>query len=290
MLSVDAEQRINVKLCVKLGKSATETYHLLKKVYGDECLPHTQVFKWFKRFKEGRELIGDDQRPGRPSTSKTEANIEKIGEIVRQNRRLGIRAIAELINIDKETVLQILHNNFNMKKVCSKMVPRLLTPDQKEIRMNICGDILQNIENDPKLFLSTAMFVGRSCSYWQSYLHCQHAPCDGYNPPKLTDLSLPVVHHDNCLISVDRECLSRGTRLFCPSTPQLPSHSWSLLKCHSVSISVSWVLGPRAYPFYVGIFFLGPSYQNRSGEKKKLSVHSLWPNPSTFKYTKSEHV
>jgi len=36
-----------------------------------------------------------------------------------------------------------------MKKVCSKMVPRLLTPEQKEIRINICADILQYIENDP---------------------------------------------------------------------------------------------------------------------------------------------
>jgi hypothetical protein len=91
------------------------------------------------------------QRPGRPSTSKRDANIEKIGEIVRQNRRLSIRAVAELINTDKETVRLILHNNFNMKKVCSKMVPRLLTPEQKEIPMNICADILQNIENDPNL-------------------------------------------------------------------------------------------------------------------------------------------
>jgi len=36
-----------------------------------------------------------------------------------------------------------------MKKVCSKTVPRLLTPELKEIRMNICADILQNTENDP---------------------------------------------------------------------------------------------------------------------------------------------
>ena len=33
-----------------------------------------------------------------------------------------------------------------MKKVCSKLVPGLLTPEQKEIRMNICADILQNNE------------------------------------------------------------------------------------------------------------------------------------------------
>jgi len=29
------------------------------------------------------------------------------------------------------------------------MVLRLLTPEQKEIRTNICADILQNSENDP---------------------------------------------------------------------------------------------------------------------------------------------
>ena len=46
-LSVNVKQHVNMKFCVKLGKSATETYDLLKKVYGDKCLSHTQVFEWF---------------------------------------------------------------------------------------------------------------------------------------------------------------------------------------------------------------------------------------------------
>ena len=117
MLRVDVGHRVNVKFCVELAKSATETYDLLKQVYGDDCLSRTQVFERFKRLKEGREEIGDDQCPGRPSTSKTDANEEKVGEIVQQNRLLSIRAVAELINIDKETVRQILHNNFDMKSV-----------------------------------------------------------------------------------------------------------------------------------------------------------------------------
>jgi len=122
------------------------------------------ISEWFKRFKKEREEIGDDHRPGRPTTSKTDANIEKVGEIVRQNRRLRIRAVAELINIDKETVRRILHNNFNMKKECSKMVPRLLTPEQKEIRMNICADILQNIEKDPNI-LQNVITSDESCFF-----------------------------------------------------------------------------------------------------------------------------
>jgi len=31
------------------------------------------------------------------------------------------------------------------------MVPRILIPEQKEIRMNICADILQNTENGPNI-------------------------------------------------------------------------------------------------------------------------------------------
>jgi len=104
--------------------------------------------KGLKREGKRSETIS---APGRPSTSKTDANIKKVSEIFIQNRRLSIWAVAELIKIDKETVQQILHNNFKLKKVCSKMVPRLLTPEQKEIRMNICADILQNIENDSNL-------------------------------------------------------------------------------------------------------------------------------------------
>jgi len=51
-----------------------------------------------------------------------------------------------------------------MKKVYSKMVPRLLTPDKKEIRMNIYADILQNIENDPNL-LENVIACDESCFF-----------------------------------------------------------------------------------------------------------------------------
>ncbi|KAJ8955122.1 hypothetical protein NQ318_009015 [Aromia moschata] len=72
------EQRVNLKLLVKLGKTFTEVYALLKEVYGNECLSRTQVFEWFKQFKEGCETTEDDPCPGRPSISKTDENIKKI--------------------------------------------------------------------------------------------------------------------------------------------------------------------------------------------------------------------
>jgi len=52
-------------------------YDLLKKVYGDECLSHIQVFEWFKRFKEEREEIGDDQLPIFPAHQKQTLTSKK---------------------------------------------------------------------------------------------------------------------------------------------------------------------------------------------------------------------
>ncbi|XP_058810647.1 protein GVQW3-like [Phymastichus coffea] len=151
MIDVKIEQRIVVKFHMKLGKTATETYNLLKQVYGNECLSRPRVFEWFKRFQDGREGVEDDSRSGRPSTSKTDENIEKVGNLVRSDRRLSIRAIAESIGIDKECVRQILHENFNMRKVCAKLVPKILTFEQLEARKNICIDTLNAIAKDSDL-------------------------------------------------------------------------------------------------------------------------------------------
>ncbi|KAJ8962827.1 hypothetical protein NQ318_001227 [Aromia moschata] len=119
MLRVQVKQRVNLKFLVKLGKTLTDAYAILKEVYGDECLSRTQVFEWFKRFKEGRETTDDDPRPGLASTSKTDENLKKIGKLICEDRRLSIRGFAEITGIDKECVRQILHESFNMRKVCT---------------------------------------------------------------------------------------------------------------------------------------------------------------------------
>jgi hypothetical protein len=42
------EQRSAIKFCVKLKKTATETFEMLKSVNGDEYLSRTRVLEWYK--------------------------------------------------------------------------------------------------------------------------------------------------------------------------------------------------------------------------------------------------
>jgi len=60
------EQGICIKFCFKIGKTATETYQLLQQAYGEDEMGRTQVFEWFRRFKEGRTSVESDPRSGRP--------------------------------------------------------------------------------------------------------------------------------------------------------------------------------------------------------------------------------
>lgn len=128
-----------------------ECLRMLKEVFGENVMSRARVFEWHKRFSEGREEVEDDERPGRPVSVKTEENAQKINEIVRKDRRLSIRMIADMVNINKETVRKILHDELNMTKVCAKMVPKNLTQEQKDNRMNICSDIMNRLTEEPDL-------------------------------------------------------------------------------------------------------------------------------------------
>lgn len=50
----------------------------------------------------------------------------KINDIELNDRRLSIKIIAEMVNINKEIVAHILHNHLRMTKVC-KNVPKIIT-------------------------------------------------------------------------------------------------------------------------------------------------------------------
>ena len=120
---------------------------MLQQVYGECALKEITVFKWIQRFREGREDPKDDVRSGRPSTSRGNQNIDRVRPLVLSDRRLTGRMKAEEIGLGKSSVHTILREHLDMKMVCAKIVPKLLTPDEK-LRRKCCADWKTSDERD----------------------------------------------------------------------------------------------------------------------------------------------
>jgi hypothetical protein len=51
MSDKNLEQRINIKFCVKIGKSDSETLSVLTVAYGEYAMKKMSAFEWHRRFK-----------------------------------------------------------------------------------------------------------------------------------------------------------------------------------------------------------------------------------------------
>jgi hypothetical protein len=78
VMQENIEKQYAIKFCVKLNKSATETFASLAEAYGAATLSITMVFKWHKAFKEGRENVEDDSRSGIPISLINDQNVEVV--------------------------------------------------------------------------------------------------------------------------------------------------------------------------------------------------------------------
>jgi len=104
----------------------------LDEVHEDSASALKTVYFWINEFKRGRTLTKDEACE-RPVEVTTPEMIEKIHRIVMENRRMKVRDIVEIVDISVDRVHNILHKELEMKKLCARWVPRLLTINQKRL-------------------------------------------------------------------------------------------------------------------------------------------------------------
>ena len=100
------EQRYVIKFCVKFRKTAKKTFDFLTEAFKDDCLSYLQIKKWHKSFKEGREVVADEARSGRKSTSRTDDNFTLVRDLLNKDRRMSVRLMSEQLNLPKTDVHQ----------------------------------------------------------------------------------------------------------------------------------------------------------------------------------------
>jgi hypothetical protein len=121
---------------MKLGKSTTKTLKMLHEAFGVHSLSWTMVFEWHSCFKAGRVSVEDDERSGRPNTSKTTENVGNFQELIHKDRRRTIYMLPDTVEISNGIFQETLTENLNIRHSAAKFVPQLLTNDQKQWHIN----------------------------------------------------------------------------------------------------------------------------------------------------------
>ena len=126
------EQRAVIKFCVKAGMTPTDTWKFMNPKDSAEKVSRSLVFKWHKRLIDGRENISDDVRSGRPSDI---SGANKVESLVLSDRRKSVDEIADTVGLGHATVHKILKEDMEMRKVCARWVPRLLSGENMQERV-----------------------------------------------------------------------------------------------------------------------------------------------------------
>lgn len=79
--------------------------------------------------------------------------IDKVHDMVLADRKLKLREIAEETGISIDRVFHILHDELGMRKLCSRWVPRILTLEQKRVRVTTSKECLAKFKSNPADFL-----------------------------------------------------------------------------------------------------------------------------------------
>ena len=94
-------------------------------------------------FKNPERAFEDVSRMDRLSTITADENIEAVERIIMRDRQISVPRVAYELDIPKTTIHEIMNNHMGMKKVCTRWVPKLLTPIQRANRVDCCQELLQ---------------------------------------------------------------------------------------------------------------------------------------------------
>jgi hypothetical protein len=85
------------------------------------------VFRWYSRFRDGREPVEDDESGGLPKSTRTEVNIAAVADLVKNGRRIASRIITESLNVPKTSSSDSERGFGKKKAVCTFCVTQLDT-------------------------------------------------------------------------------------------------------------------------------------------------------------------
>ncbi len=102
------------------GESLTDIHKTMVDIVGDRAYSFRRVCAVITQFNSGRTSFKDACISGRPVTVANEETIARVRKLIADNKRITIRMLSYECSISYKTIWRIIHNVFNMNKICSR--------------------------------------------------------------------------------------------------------------------------------------------------------------------------
>ncbi len=144
------EQRAAIKVCVRTGESLRNTVNKVRTAWTDHALSSTQIQFWFRRFQSDPDRNTKDlKHTGRKKSQCTPAKERSVLDKLDEGKRITVCELAEYPEMSKTTMHTMLRKDLKLRKLAPKFVPKVLTQDQKDVRMDLCRKNIEKLEADP---------------------------------------------------------------------------------------------------------------------------------------------
>jgi len=147
------EKRVVIKYLNVKCLSAAEISCELNSVLGDNAPSDATIYWWIAEFQRGRKSTEDEHRSGRAVDVCTDENVRHVNDMITTERRLTVRNVAACLKLSDGTTHHVITNALGYNKVCARWVPRMLTPEKKQVRLATSRDDLSLYNADPAKFL-----------------------------------------------------------------------------------------------------------------------------------------
>ena len=105
----------------------------LQAAYNNDVPSQATIYFWIQQFKHGRTSVEDEIGEG---------HLDKLKKVVSEGRRITKNLLAERLNVSYGSTHSILEQ-LGIRKLCSRFVPRFLSAEMMDARLECCQHNLE---------------------------------------------------------------------------------------------------------------------------------------------------
>jgi len=179
------DHRAYIKIETLRGKTSTEIHSSLMELCGVETVDRSTISRWAQRFREGRLSIENDPKSGRPRTSTDEQSVERVLQILEEDRRVTCEEIAHCAGISRVSAYRILAERLHKRRIAARWVLHDLSEEQKCRRVEIAQQLLHRFREEGNEFLQKMVAIDETwIRNFEPQLKSQSIEWRGKSSPK----------------------------------------------------------------------------------------------------------